>query len=258
MLARGDDPPEPPAVPGGPAPDPPGPPGPRRGHRPGQVAAQPLRGPVQGEPLGGAAGPVGRQPVQAGLGRRRGRRGRHVGQAGREQRVVRAEQRLVHRGPVEDDRQPERAELQDLGRQLQARVQVGMPPAQPDVAGRREPHRLLPASARRARSRRRCRARRASAAGSRTRRRGSCRRPCAARRRRRGRKAAREARSSPGCSTAARTCPCRPAAAACPPPPRRGPQGMSASIGGSSTHLPQAAGMLPSRKQRSSSVWHSR
>ena len=34
--------------------------------------------------------------------------------------------------------------------------------------------------------------------------------------------------------------------------------GMSASIGGSSTHLPQAAGMLPSRKQRSSSVWHSR
>jgi hypothetical protein len=33
---------------------------------------------------------------------------------------------------------------------------------------------------------------------------------------------------------------------------------MSARIGGSSTHLPQAAGMLPSRKQRSSSVWHSR
>jgi len=92
----------------------------------------------------GGLSPVGRQPVQVRVGARGGRDRRHVGQAGREQRVVRAEQRLVHRGPVKDDRQAQRAELQDLRRQLQARVQVGVAPAQPDVAGRGEPHRLLP------------------------------------------------------------------------------------------------------------------
>ena len=50
-------------------------PGPAGRNRRCEVPAQPLRGVVQGELLGGPAGPVGRQPVQAGVGSRRGRGG---------------------------------------------------------------------------------------------------------------------------------------------------------------------------------------
>ena len=50
----------------------------------------------------------------------------------------------MHGGAVEDHRQPDGPVLQDLGGQLQARVQLGVTPAQPDVAGRREPQGVLP------------------------------------------------------------------------------------------------------------------
>ena len=108
---------------------------------------------------------------------------------------------------------PERAELEDLRGQLQARVQVGMAPAQPDVAGRCDPHRLrsgVPAVPGHAVALERV-AHPLLVAGRRCR--GSCRRPCAARRRCRWPLAAWAARSSPACSSAARTCPCRQAAA---------------------------------------------
>ena len=111
-------------------------------HRPRQVAAQPVRGLVQRELPGRGGRPGRREGEHGGVGGARRRRVRDVVQAGGEQRVVGAEQRLVHRRPVQDHRQPQLAELQHLGRQLQRRVEVRVPPGQPDVTASGQPHRL--------------------------------------------------------------------------------------------------------------------
>jgi hypothetical protein len=118
--------------------------GPPRGHRARQVPAQPLRGVAHRVLPGRRAGPF-RGVLEHPRIRRGGRGGRgDLVHAGREQRVVGAEQRLVGRRAVEDHRQAEGTELQDLRGQLQVRVQVGVPPAQPNVAGRGEPHGVFP------------------------------------------------------------------------------------------------------------------
>ena len=126
----------------------------------------------------------------------------------------------MHRRPVQHDRQADRAVLEDLGGQLQARVHRAVAPAQSDVAAGREAHRLPGASGRRARStpgvERSALSMRARKGGSS----GSAMDLVAdgvqlggMPRRRRAWPAA---RSSAGCSTAARTCPSRPASPAGP------------------------------------------
>ena len=99
---------------------------------------------VQGAGCRGRRGAAGRELHDGRVGGRGLGDGRHVAQVPREHRVVRAQQCLVHRRPVQDDRQPQHAEFQHLGRQLQAGVQAGVAPAQPDVAAGRDAHGRFP------------------------------------------------------------------------------------------------------------------
>ena len=95
---------------------------------------------VQGVLRGRGRGAAGGELHDGRVGGGRLGDGGHVAQVPREHRVVRAQQRLVHRRPVQDDRQPQHAELQHLGGQLQAGVHAGVTPAQPDVAAGRDAH----------------------------------------------------------------------------------------------------------------------
>ncbi len=101
----------------------------------GEVAAQPLGGPLQRVVgRGGAAARGGvrvDRAVAVGSGHHVGDRG-DVGPG--EERVVGAQHGLVHGRAVEHHRQAERAQLQHLGGQLQAGVHGRVAPGQPEAA----------------------------------------------------------------------------------------------------------------------------